>query len=695
MSRSLLKRLSDLSSRLWTTRDLETGLQEMLAATNELLDADMGNIQMLARDRGVLELVAQQGFHPDFLTAFQEVRVDGSTACARATRRAARVVVEDVETDPNFAPILPAMRAAGVRAMQSTPLFSANGEVLGIISSYCATPRKFEEQKLECLDLYAREAAHFIERAQGDVETRKLLRRLDEMQRRLQAVMKAAPVGISYSDDPTCERVTGNSALWRQFDSSPAENISASTRDRGAVGPQIRFYAGDRQVMANELPLQRAVSEKREIAPMEFEVVLPNGRRWHTLASGAPVFGEDGEIIGGVAVTIDITERRRMERALLEADRRKNEFLAVLAHELRNPLAPLRNALYVMRASETPPHATTLVDMMERQVDNLVRLVDDLMEISRITLGKIELRTETLGVADIIRLSVATSAPAVEAGEHTLILSLGDELLTVDGDPTRLAQVLANLLNNAAKFTPRGGRIEVTARRAGDEAVISVRDNGRGIPAELLPRVFDLFMQGASAKERRDGIGVGLALARSIVELHGGRLDASSDGPGSGSVFTLRLPLVAARAPRVRDATPAELPSAKRVLVVDDNQEAADSLVTLLAALREEATAVYSGRAALDAIEAFRPHLAFIDIGMPEMDGWETARRIRQTSHGAAVALVALSGWGRDEDRARSVEAGFHRHLVKPISMAALQECISTATPIGLAGGDRPPQWSS
>jgi CheY-like chemotaxis protein len=260
----------------------------------------------------------------------------------------------------------------------------------------------------------------------------------------------------------------------------------------------------------------------------------------------------------------------------------------------------------------------------------------------------------------------------------------------VKGDPTRLAQVFANLLNNAAKFTPRGGRIEVTAMRLGDEAIITCRDNGCGISPDMLPRVFDLFVQGASATRPKDGLGVGLALARSIIELHGGRLDAASDGPGLGSVFTVRLPLAPSVAFPRRFAAPADGPSAKRVLVVDDNREAADSLVTLLVTLQTEALAVYNGREALDALSGFGPRLAFIDIGMPGMDGWETARRIRQTPQGADVALVALSGWRRAEDRARSAEAGFQRHLVKPISLSALQECLSVshASPFAADGTD-------
>jgi PAS domain S-box-containing protein len=510
-------------------------------------------------------------------------------------------------------------------------------------------------------------------------ETKEALRRLDETQRRLQAVMEAAPVGISYSDDATCQRVTGNKALWKQFEATPQENISASAPDPDAVGRKLRFLKGARQIPDYELPLQRAVAERREIPPTELEVVLPSGKRWHTLASGAPVIGENDEIIGGVAVTVDITNRRRMEQALRDADRRKDEFLAVLAHELRNPLAPLRNALYVLRRSMIADRAADLLEMMERQVDNLVRLVDDLMEVSRITRGKIRLRKEILDLREIVGLAAATSAPAIEAKGQVLALALGEEDPMVKGDRTRLVQVFTNLLNNAAKFTPKGGRIEIALTLAGKEVSVCVRDNGRGISNEMQQRIFELFVQENELGERGEGIGVGLALARGIVEMHCGRLEGYSEGVGRGSAFTVRLPLVSGRPVAAeREKTSCGKSPAKRILVVDDNREAADTLVALLQDLGENAHAAYSGEEALKTVPAFRPDIVFLDIGMPKMDGCEAARRIRRLPDSDAIWLVALSGWGREQDRGRSLEAGFRQHLVKPISIKALRACLAS-----------------
>ena len=511
-------------------------------------------------------------------------------------------------------------------------------------------------------------------------EQKEITRRYDEAQRRLKAVMEAAPVGISYSDDATCQHITGNKALWQQFEAGPEENISASSPDPSAVGRQLSFFMGERKLHDYELPLQRAVSERREIPPMELEIILPSGRHWHALASGAPVLGENGEIIGGVAVTVDITERLHMMEALVEADRRKDEFLAVLAHELRNPLAPLRNSLYVLRRSHMASGAAKLLEMMERQVDNLVRLVDDLMEVSRITRGKIELRKEALSLQDLIHQAAATSAPAVEAKNHALQLSLGDEDLIIDGDPLRLTQIFGNLINNAAKFTPTGGRIEIMAKRAGDEAVVCVRDNGRGISEHMLGRIFEFFTQECIPGEPRDGIGVGLALSRSLVELHGGRLDAFSEGEGRGSELVVHLPLADAQrliAPGAKESSSQDMP-AKKVLIVDDNRAAADSLKLLLEALGEDSRVAYCGKEGLEAVVAFKPEIVFLDLGMAEMDGYETARRIRQLPGGRTIRLFALSGWGREEDRSRSSEVGFDGHLVKPINMDALVECLVT-----------------
>ena len=297
-------------------------------------------------------------------------------------------------------------------------------------------------------------------------ENKRAQQQLIEAQHRLQAVMRAAPVGIvgiSYSDDPSCEHITGNPALLSQFEIGPDENISASASEPTAVGRQVRFFRDGREIAAHELPLQRAVAEAREIPPMQLEVLLPSGRRWFAEASAAPILGEQAEIIGGVAVTVDITEHLRIEQALRENDRRKDEFLAMLAHELRNPLAPIQNGLHVLQKLDggdpvSKDRAHSVLTIVERQVAHLTRLVDDLLETARITAGKIEVRKQHVDLATVIQQALQLSEPLIQAGKHKISISLDHQPLIVDGDPVRLTQVFANLLNNAAKYTPPEGR---------------------------------------------------------------------------------------------------------------------------------------------------------------------------------------------------------------------------------------------
>jgi PAS domain S-box-containing protein len=392
-----------------------------------------------------------------------------------------------------------------------------------------------------------------------------------------------------------------------------------------------------------------------------------------------------------MALATDVTERRHMEAALLEADRRKDQFLAMLAHELRNPLASIRNAVSVLQKlndddAAAKDRARLLITIVERQVDHLIRLVDDLLDVARIATGKIELRKQLVDLSDIMRQAIETSQPAINAGQHMVTISLADQPLTVDGDPVRLTQVFANLLNNSAKYTPPEGRIEISTKRDGDEAVVSIRDNGIGIRAEMLPRVFDLFYQASRTKAREQGgMGIGLALARSLVEMHGGQVEARSGGPGRGSEFVVRLPLAAAPSQDERiegEATVASVLASHRVLVVDDDRDVADSLVMLLQLMSADVRVAYNGETALATVAEFKPDLALVDIGMSGMDGYETARRIRLLPEGKDLVLVALSGWGRDDDRRRAMEVGFDHHFVKPMEIDALENLLASA-PVG------------
>jgi signal transduction histidine kinase/CheY-like chemotaxis protein len=377
-----------------------------------------------------------------------------------------------------------------------------------------------------------------------------------------------------------------------------------------------------------------------------------------------------------------LAERLKNEQALRSADRRKDEFLATLGHELRNPLAPISNSLEIMKLSGAFDTARTQQagEVMTRQIHHLNRLVDDLLEVSRITRGVIEVRKEPLDLASIVKAAIETSRPVLDNLRHELAIELGPDAMFVGGDPVRLTQVFANLLNNAAKYTNHGGRISITTRREGGEAVISVKDNGIGIAPNALSQVFDMFMQvDRSTRRSQGGLGIGLTLVRSLVAMHGGTVEARSEGPGLGSEFVVRLPLLSdqfASTERQRRMKP--LPS-RRILIVDDSRDGGESLATLLRVLGAEVALAHSGRHALECVDTYRPDVVLLDIGMPGMDGYEVARRIRANPENRHISLIALTGWGQDEDRRRSVAAGFDHHLVKPADIEQLRQLLTVA----------------
>jgi signal transduction histidine kinase len=386
-------------------------------------------------------------------------------------------------------------------------------------------------------------------------------------------------------------------------------------------------------------------------------------------------------LLSAVRSALRARERQYQTRGHLEErerdNRRKDEFLAMLAHELRNPLAPIRNSVQLMRMTGARGGAGEVWEMLDRQVGHMVRLVDDLLEVSRFTRGKIELRRAPVELAAVIAAALEASQPLIEASRHRLSVTLPPEPLVVDADPTRLAQIFSNLLNNAARYTDAGGRIELAARREDAMAVITIADNGMGIDAASLPRMFELFAQGS--ERGHAGLGIGLTLARSLAEMHGGSVSAASEGPGRGSVFTVRLPLSAERAGAASTlAHAAAAPGAPaRVLVVDDNRDAADTLGALLQVLGAEVHVVNDGEAAIQAFSAFRPEVIFLDLGMPGMDGFEVARRLRERAEASGATLIALTGWGQEKDRQATRAAGFRHHLVKPVDLAAVQAVLA------------------
>jgi signal transduction histidine kinase len=375
-------------------------------------------------------------------------------------------------------------------------------------------------------------------------------------------------------------------------------------------------------------------------------------------------------------------DNARLYREVEQADRQKNEFLSMLAHELRNPLAPIRNAVEVMKLRGELPHELGWArDVIDRQMRQLSRLVDDLLDVSRITRGKIELRAQPLEMAQVVAQAVEASRPFIESKNHGLSVSVPAEPLRVIGDPARLAQVLTNLLINAAKYTEEGGRITLAARRDGPDIVLAVRDTGIGIPSDMLSAVFDLFTQVEQSIDRsQGGLGVGLTLVRRLVEMHGGSVSASSAGPGQGSEFVVRLPAqtsAMATSPARREPNGRPPSKALRVLVVDDNIDTADTLARLLELEGHHVRRAHDGPTALETANAFLPDAVVLDLGLPGMDGFEVARRLRARAEGNGPLLVAVSGYGRDEDRHKSRQAGFDHHLVKPAEIGTLRSLLT------------------
>ncbi len=550
----------------------------------------------------------------------------------------------------------------------------------------------------------------------------------EQMRRRAEEnekLMDLLPLGVFIAHDPECRRITGNRAGYELLRLPIGSNLSVTP----APGEQPPFIAcrDGRQLSSDELPMQHAAAHAVEVRDVEVEHVYPDGTTYTLFGSASPLFDAQGEVRGCVGSFLDITERKRAEealrqneRALRDADRRKNEFLATLAHELRNPLAPLRNSLELLRRAETRPELRARAhDMMERQLGVMVRLIDDLLNVSRITQGKLQLRLERVELAAVVAHAVEAARQLIDVQGHELTILLPSQPIHLSADPTRLSQVFLNLLTNAAKYTEKGGHIWLTATLEdckeddtvtgwqGDKATgtalrpvtvspchpvtvssshrveVSVRDTGIGIAAEHLPHLFTMFSQVASALDRSEGgLGIGLSLVRGLVELHGGSVEARSDGPGLGSEFIVRLPV--AEAP-----VNASLPSSsngkihhdeqrRQILVVDDNVDAADSLAEMLQMAGHTVRIAHDGLEAVQAAAIFHPEVVFCDIGLPKMNGYDAARHIREQPWGTNMVLIAITGWGQDEDKSRSLAAGFDYHLTKPVEPAAVEELLAS-----------------
>jgi PAS domain S-box-containing protein len=462
------------------------------------------------------------------------------------------------------------------------------------------------------------------------------------------------------------------------FANAAIEKATGRPRDE-FLGRSMRDVDMPRELRELWEQALREVFATRRMRSFEFTHPGPDGVR-HYVTRLVPEAGPSGDVETVLGVTEDVTERKCAEEALKEADRRKDEFLATLAHELRNPLAPIRTGLHLLSLTEDPSVATQSREMMHRQLSHMVRLIDDLMDVSRITSGKVTLRKERVLLRALAESALETSRPVIEASRHSLTVNLPAEPVWLTADPTRLAQVIGNLLTNAAKYTPEGGSIELVAVREGREVSIRVKDSGLGIPPGMLADVFEMFTQVNRTLDRsQGGLGIGLALVKRIVDLHGGTIAADSPGLGEGSTFTLRLPLDEADdvpAEQTSPAEPAWAPSSsshRRVLVVDDNRDGAESLAMVIEMSGHEVRTAHSGPDALDVARDFQPEVVFLDIGLPGMDGYEVARHLRQQPTHAGALIVALTGWGSEDHKRQSKEAGFDLHLTKPVEAAAIE----------------------
>lgn len=526
----------------------------------------------------------------------------------------------------------------------------------------------------------ARSILAFRQRSERElIDAQEALRELNE---RLQIALEAGKLGTWNWDAATDQLALG----------ARAADVVGLPANVPFTREQIRERLHPDDAERARGALDCALAERTDYA-CEYRVNRPDGGQRWIAASGRGVYADDGTVLGMTGVMQDITQKKREEQALREADARKDEFLATLAHELRNPLAPLRSSLEILRKESIGPEAKEAARMvMLRQVNQMVALIDDLIDISRVSTGRIDLRREPVALATVLESALEISRPLIEARGHSFSMELGDAPIHIEADKTRIAQVVSNLLNNAAKYAGQNGSIRLSAALEGDEVLVSVADSGIGIAPEMLSRVFEMFVQVDNRLERAEsGLGVGLTLARRLAELHGGTLEARSGGLGQGSEFLLRLKTIPAPAglPRAGASSAKAIDSGRRrVLVVDDNIDHADSIATLLRLDGHEVHAVYGGLEAIDAVASVHPDIVLLDIGMPGLNGYETARRIRAGGKAAGIKLIAFSGWGQPRDRELSLEAGFDHHLVKPVEPAELQRLLAQEPPAAPATGE-------
>jgi len=613
-----------------------------------------------------LRPVAHAGFGDGYLNEIRLTWADrehGRGPAGRAIRAGHHVIFDDLRSHPDFEPWREAALRRGYAACISLPL-TVNDENFGALTIYSGRPHAFNEADVSLLQMLAEDLSHGIGvlRLRAERASREAALRSSEA--RFRALVEQATDGI-FVIDALGGFIDVNSAGCAMLGYTREELLRLTTadvvdpREVERIGPEVARFEGGEMVVSEWL------FRRKDGANFTGEV---RGRQF-----------ADGRL---QAIVIDITERKARERDLREADQRKDEFLSMLAHELRNPLAPIRYAARVLsKLNVDEPRVQWARDVIERQVAHLARLVDELLDISRIARGKITLKKARVELSEVVRQACEAAQPLISAKGHRFEVMLPEKRVTIEGDLVRLVQVLQNLLDNAAKYTPEGGRVELVAGLSEGEVEIEVRDNGAGIPASLLPEVFELFRQGEHGPDRsQGGLGIGLTLVRQLVELHGGRVEAHSAGLGQGASFTVRLPAAidAADDPSPTENGPLAEPVGLRVLVVDDDVAVAESTAMLLRLEGHEIRCANSGEAALRLCREFQPEAVLLDIGLPGQDGYEIARRIRSLPGGAELKLIAVSGYGHEAAVARGREAGFDRYLVKPVDPEKLSALLTT-----------------
>jgi len=588
--------------------------------------------------------------------------------CSRCAVTGERILINDF-CSPQQSPEDAGMAARhGLRACWSFPLRLQDKGTLGALTLYFAEPQEADTPRIEMAEFVADCAAATIERRLDADSRREAHTRLRASEQRYRSLTQALTSIVWRADDEG--RFVAAQDRWTEYTGQSWEQQQGhGWMDAIHPDDRVAFHAVVAQAFAS-----------RSFYRIEGRLWHAPSRSWrYCQARGVPIYGEHGELVEWVGTCVDVDDQRRAEEALRTADRLKDEFIAVLAHELRNPLAPIRNAVFILkRRGSDDAQLSWAVSIVERQVAQMARLLEDLLDVSRLTRQKMKLRKARVTLDSIIESALETSRPLIEQYGHSLELNVLAGPVYVEADPARLAQVFSNLLNNAAKFTDRGGRLNLTLRVDSGEAVVSVKDNGIGIEPDMLPRLFDLFSQASPALTRsHEGLGIGLSLVRGIVELHGGKVFASSAGTGKGSEFVVRMPVAAGRGGNAAGAASSEPETAPlRILVVEDQPDAAETLSVLLQMLGHEVRTASDGQEAIETAGAFRPDVVLLDIGMPRLNGYDAADRIRELLPGAL--MIATTGWAQPDDIAKGRAAGFDHHLVKPVEPERLRELLLT-----------------